>query len=163
MPSPVKLPHATAHSLIVTWLGIYAARTPGTMLLDNATTRLDADNIFQPDAALRRTEGGTSRAGEDGYLDGPPELVVELASSSAAIDLHAKRHVYRRSGVQEYVVWLIREERLLWLALREGEYEPLEPDAEGLIRSRAFAGLRLAVPALLAGDLAAVLAAGAAA
>ena len=40
----------------------------------------------------------------------------------------------------------------------QGKYLPLSPDAEGVIRSRVFPGLHLAVTALLTGDLATVLA-----
>ena len=42
--------------------------------------------------------------------------------------------------------------------LADDEYRRLEPDAAGLIHSTVFPGLRLAVEALLAGDLAKVLA-----
>ena len=29
-------------------------------------------------------------------------------------DLHAKRHVYRRSGVREYIVWRVLEQAVDW-------------------------------------------------
>ncbi len=45
-----------------------------------------------------------------------------------------------------------------WYKLTEGEYLPLQPDEAGVLRSEIFPGLWLPVPALLAGDLAAVLA-----
>ena len=50
-------------------------------------------------------ERGQARIDEDGYVDGAPELVAEIAASSASIDLHAKRNAYRRNWVQEYLVW----------------------------------------------------------
>ena len=50
------------------------------------------------------------------------------------------------------------DRRVEWFTLHEGEYVPLPPDERGAIGSRVFPGLRLAVPALLASDLAAVLA-----
>ena len=59
---------------------------------------------------------------------------------------------------QEYLIWQVLDRRLEWFALREGEYVLLPPDESGAISSLVFPGLRLAVPALLAGDLAAVLA-----
>jgi len=129
-------------------------------LADNATLRLDADNEFQPDALLRLPEraGGASRVSRDDYLEGAPELIVEVASTSASHDLHDKRKVYRRNGVREYLVWLVRERRLLWLVLEDDEYQPLQPGADGLLRSRTFPGLALNGQALLDGDLARVLA-----
>ncbi len=49
---------------------------------------------------------------DDGYLAGPPELIVEVAASSASIDLRDKRRAYCRNGVREYLVWLVAEARL---------------------------------------------------
>ena len=44
MSSPVRITqHAKPDSLIQTWLGYYAARTPGTESATNATERFDAD------------------------------------------------------------------------------------------------------------------------
>ena len=59
------------------------------MACDNATVRLDFDNEPQPDALLRLDEsvGGNSRIGEDDYIEGAPELIVEIASSSVSYDL----------------------------------------------------------------------------
>lgn len=159
--SPVRVEiHGEPHGFIVGWLALYSAATPGVRFADNATVRLDLDNEPQPDALLRIEEaaGGRSRVGEDGYLEGPPELVVEVAASSAAIDRHNKLRVYRRNGVEEYVVWQVLERRVEWFALREGVYEPLPADERGVIHSRRFPGLLLAVPALLDGNLAGVLA-----
>jgi hypothetical protein len=60
--------------------------------------------------------------------------------------------------VREYLIWQIYEQRLDWFYLHEDEYEPLPPDADGITRSRVFPGLYLDTTALLAGDLARVLA-----
>ncbi len=64
--------------------------------------------------------GGRSWVSEDDYVEGAPELIVEVAASSAAIDLHTKREVYQRVGVQEYLAVQIYEQRGDWFALREG-------------------------------------------
>ncbi|MBI1930473.1 Uma2 family endonuclease [Candidatus Poribacteria bacterium] len=82
---------------------------------------------------------------------------TQVAGTSADYDLHEKLEVYRRNGVKEYIVWQTQDERLDWFRLVEGEYAPLMPDAEGAISSQVFPGLRLAVQALLARDLAKVL------
>ena len=161
MPSPVRFAsHGEPHSWILTWLGIYSAFTPGVRVADNATLRLDADNEPQPDALLRiePEAGGSSRLGDDDYLEGAPELIIEVASSSVARDLHEKRRAYLRNGVQEYVVWRVHDGALDWFELEDGNYVPLAPDADGaIVESRVFPGLRLAVDALLAGDMARVL------
>lgn len=156
MPSPVSLVHAEAHSAIQSALGVYAAFTAGVRAADNATVRLDLDNELQPDILLRiaPAAGGRSRVSDDDYIEGPPELVVEIAASSTSIDLHAKLRAYRRNGVQEYVVWRTRDRRIDWFELADGDYRTLPADDAGVVRSRVFPGLRLAVGALLNGDLA---------
>lgn len=161
VPSPLRYRrHGKPHSLIMGWLAAYEAATPGVESADNVTVRLDLDNEPQPDALLRIDEacGGQSRISEDDYVEGAPELIVEIASSSASYDLHDKLRVYRRNSVQEYVVWQTVEQRLDWFSLQAGEYISLLPDESGFICSRIFPGLDLPVASLLAGDLATVLA-----
>ena len=160
MPSPVRAQsHGEPHSHIITWLGVYRAATSGVQLLDNATLRLDLENEPQPDAILRiESEAkGRSRISEGDYLEGAPELIVEVAASSASYDLHDKLRAYRRNGVQEYIVWRVRNKKVDWFQLVNDEYILLMPDADGIVASRVFSGLRLAVSALLAEDLATVL------
>lgn len=157
MSSPLRAKnHGEPHAYIMTWLGVYKAATPGVQVLDNATVRLDADNEPQPDALLR-IEQGQSRISEDDYVEGAPELIVEIAASSASLDLHEKLKVYRRNQVQEYLVWRVYENQFDWFMLREGEYIQLEPNANGIICSQVFSGLWLDKSALLAGNLAKVL------
>lgn len=161
MPSPIHLQkHAEPHGQIVTWLGVYTAGTPGLQLADNATVRLDFENEVQPDAFLRiKSEfGGKAQVTDDDYLEGSPELIVEIAASSAAYDMHDKRRVYARNGVQEYLVAQMYEKRVDWFVLREGVYETLAPDENGILRSQVFPGLWLQPQAFWAGDLAAILA-----
>jgi len=153
--------HGQPHSDIMTWLGVYRAATPRVYSADNTTVRLDFDNEPQPDALLRLDEsvGGNSRISEDDYLEGAPELIVEIASSSASYDLHDKLKVYRRNGVREYLVWLVEDQEFRWYVWREGIYQQLSPDESGILKSPFFLGLWLDVPALLAGEMGQVLSA----
>src|SRR5437667_8278088 len=53
MGSPVRMrSHAGPDSLVNTWLGLYAAHTPGVFAAGNGTVVLDLDNVPQPDAML---------------------------------------------------------------------------------------------------------------
>jgi Uma2 family endonuclease len=159
--SPVRVNrHGQPHSDIIGWLVAYRSVTPGVMVCDNTTVRLDAENEPQPDALLRIDQawGGQSRISEDDYIEGAPELIVEIAASSASYDLHDKRRAYQRNGVREYLVWLTQEQDFRWYVLQEGEYELQSPDELGILRSQVFPGLQLAVTALLAGDMQRVLA-----
>jgi Uma2 family endonuclease len=98
------------------------------------------------------------RVDAQGCLDGPPELAVEVASSSASLDVREKLASYRRAGVREYLPWRTEDEAVDWWVLEQDEYVPLPPDADGLLRSRIFPGLWLDVRAQLAGDRARVFA-----
>jgi Uma2 family endonuclease len=160
MPSAVRNSHSEAHGDVILWLGTYRVATPGVHLGDNATVRLDVDNEVQPDALLRLDHalGGQSHISADDYVEGAPELIAEIAASSASYDLYDKLHVYRRNGVQEYVVWQVYDKRVDWFRLSEGQYVSLTPDAAGVVHSQVFPGLCLAVTALLDGDLTRVLA-----
>ena len=159
MASPVHHKnHGSPHADLLGWLSVYKSLTPGVDSGDNSSDRLDEDSMPQPDGLLRlpSSVGGTSHVAEDGILEGPPELCTEVAASSASYDLHDKLDVYRRHGVQEYLVWLVLEHRFLWFMLESGRYVPIEPDEEGVIRSRVFPGLNLDTDAMLRGDLASV-------
>ena len=152
--------HGQPHASLLTWLGNYTVATPGVALGDAPTVRLDLDNEPQPDAVLliEAQCGGRSRVSEDDYIEGVPELVVEIAASSAAIDLGDKKRAYRRNGIPEYIVWQVFDRKVDWFYLQEGEYLSLPVDADGTIRSRVFPGLWLAVEDLLAGNMVRVLA-----
>ena len=160
MPSPVRAAsHGAANAALAGWLYVYCAATPHVSVLDNATVRLDRDNEPQPDALLRigAAAGGQSTLSADDYVEGAPELVVEVAASSAAYDIHDRRNVYRRCGVLEYIVWRVHDQAVDWFVLVDDRYQPL-PTACGVLESRTFPGLRLASAALLADDGAGVLA-----
>lgn len=156
--SPLRIKsHGEPHAYIMAWLGVYKAATPGVGLADNTTVLIDADNEPQPDALLRIEIGGQSRINQDDYLEGAPELIVEIAASSASYDLHEKLKIYRRNQVQEYLVWRVYDRQFDWFRLKEGEYILLEPNTDEIICSQVFPGLWLAKSALLAGNLAKVL------
>ena len=152
--------HGRPHSRVMTWLGVYQALTPGVDSSDAPTVRLDLDNEPQPDTVLliEPDAGGQTRLSNDGYIEGAPELIAEIAASSAAYDLYDKKTAYLRNGVKEYIIWQVLEQKLDWFILRDGVYESLVADDAGVIRSEVFPGLWLAVSALLAGNMKQVLA-----
>ncbi|MFK0732037.1 MAG: Uma2 family endonuclease [Gloeotrichia echinulata HAB0833] len=159
MPAALRFrSHGQPHAWIIGWLFSYEAMTPGLALGVEPTVRLDVDNEPQPDAVLIiiPEAGGQARLTEDDYIEGAPELVVEIAASSVAIDLHGKKQAYRRNGVKEYIVWQVLEQKLSWFYLEQGEYLELVPD-DGIMRSQVFPGLWLGVSDLLAGNIQQVL------
>src|SRR5262245_7296288 len=158
VPSPLKRQHGTHHLVLGGLFAVYAARTPGIEVGDNATVLLGEDAEPQPDLYLRLLpeSGGQSRTSDDDYIVGAPELIAEIAHSSRAIDLHAKKDAYARYRVQEYVVVTLREGRLRWFDLRAGR--ELEVPADGVLRLRAAPGLWVDTEALFANDHARALA-----
>jgi Uma2 family endonuclease len=159
MASPLRIKsHGKPHAYIMTWLGTYEAVTLGVEVADNTTVIIDDDNEPQPDALLRIEKGGQSQITEDDYVEGAPELIVEIAASSVSYDLHQKLQVYLRHQVQEYLVWRVYDRQFDWFRLNNGEYMQLEPNTNGIICSQIFPGLWLDKAALLAGNLAKVLA-----
>jgi Uma2 family endonuclease len=160
MPSPARYrQHGKPHFHSIGWLGVYSAAIPGVEGSDNATLRLDFENEPQPDALLFLPPeyGGTAWVGEDGYLEGTPELIVEVSASSASYDLNQKKRAYARNGVPEYIVYLAYEQRVIWHVLRDGVYEEQQADDDGVLKSERFPGLWLLPDALLSGDLPRVL------
>jgi Uma2 family endonuclease len=162
--SPVRIRrHAQPESMMGTWVGVYASKHPDLICGHNGSAYLEDDRV-QPDVFLARdaAHGGQAVLGDDeeddDYLHSAPEMAIEIAASSASYDLHDKKDVYARNGVQEYIVWQIYEQRIDWWRLRRGKYVSLKPDDRGVIHSEVFPGLRLNVTAMLAGDMAAALA-----
>ena len=71
---------------------------------DSVDTKLDTGNVYAPDVWWVSED---HRPGRDAqYLDGPPDLAVEVRSPSTwRFDVGVKRETYERSGLPE--LWLI--------------------------------------------------------
>lgn len=151
--------HAEPDAHVATWLGYYKSATPSVRVGSNASIRLDLENEPQPDGVLLidPTCGGQARLSPDHYIEGSPELVVEVSASTVSIDLNTKLRVYRRNGVREYLVWRVNDAAFDWFELRQGQYERLAADTDGIIRSVQFPGLWLDTRAMIGGDLRTVL------
>ncbi len=159
MASPVRHNmHGVPHADLISWAALYRAGTPGVLGGADATVRLDLDNEPQPDVYLLidPARGGSAKIDEDDYINGAPEFVAEVAASTVSHDLGPKLNAYRRNGVGEYLVWRVQDAAIDWFVLREGRFDRLLPDADGVTRSVVFPGLWLDTVALLAGDLARV-------
>lgn len=159
MASPVSTGrHGNPHLRIGTWLGSYELATPGVLGADNSSIFVDDNNEFQPDLFLILPPRLTTRSRMvDDYVVGVPDWVGEVAASSVSYDFGQKMSVYARHGVPEYVVWRVLDNVIDWFVLRNGNYEPLQPDAEGIFKSEIFPGLWLDPVALLGKDTARIL------
>ncbi|OAI51823.1 hypothetical protein AYO44_04895 [Planctomycetaceae bacterium SCGC AG-212-F19] len=146
--------HGRMTARLLHWLGIYDQLTPGVEALARTTILLGEFSEPEPDACLlvRPERGGTARENADGYLQGPPELIVEVASSTESLDLHAKKRDYETAGVPEYIVVALRQQRVFWFVLRGGSYQEITAETDGILRSGIFPGLWLDPAALLRED-----------
>ncbi len=152
IPAPQHWQAAAAGAHLCGWLGFYRAHTRGTRCGAYPHLRLPGDNMPQPDAILL-LPSHVGRADFDcGYVARGPELIAETSP-----DTEAKRRLYQTNGVREYLIWRVLDNAIDWFILRGTQYEPLAPGPDGVIRSEVLPGLWLAVPAMLAGDLAHVL------
>ena len=126
---------------------------PELAVYPNVTLLLDAENAVQPDSILCTAPRAGSHVylNAKGYLCGSPELVCEITASTASVDIHEKLRAYRRNGIQEYLVWLTEEKKVLWFQLVDQAYVPKMPKA-GKLSSTIFPGLVLDVKALLKMD-----------
>jgi Uma2 family endonuclease len=152
--SPQKRRHGRWQARGMRWLDEYEEATPGTELLVNPTIILGPESESEPDSCLiiLPEHGGQTWEDEDGYLNGAPELVAEVAWASESIDLHGKKIDYEKAGVREYLVVALRQQHIFWFVRRRGRFRDLAAGADGVIRSEVFPGLWLDPAALLRRD-----------
>jgi Uma2 family endonuclease len=150
--SPLYPPHGKPHLLLGLVVGTYEGRTPGVDASDNTTIFLGDEGEPQPDLYLRILPeyGGQSLTGDKECVVGAPELIIEVANSTRAIDLHAKKKDYARYGVREYLVHCVSEREFRWFDLAGGT--ELQSDAAGIFRIKNFPGMWINGPAVLSRD-----------
>jgi Uma2 family endonuclease len=156
MMAPAGFEHGSSEFHTCGILYWYAAKTPGVVGVSGATVLLGEHSEPEPDAALliMPEYGGQTtlkRVKNKHYIQGPPELVLEVSHSTVGIDLHAKREDYRVAGVLEYVVVCLEERAVRWFDLPSDA--ELKLDRQGVLNSRVFPGLWIHTKALLARDL----------
>ena len=107
MASPVRTTvHAQPLATLTAWLGLYVAKHPDLLWGTDGTVVLNDDHTVQPDLFLMLPpeRGGRARL-VDGYVHGAPELVIEVAASTASLDANAKAAAYAAAGVGEYLLF----------------------------------------------------------
>ena len=150
--SPLRRRHSTHHNRLGMVFSLYEMNTPGIEAGDNATVILGQESEPQPDLYLRLLPefGGQSTTDSNDYVQGPPELLAEIAHSSRSIDLHAKRADYASHGVREYVVVSLADRRCFWFDLSASR--ELQVPSDGIIRIQSFPGLWIDSEALFSAD-----------
>jgi Uma2 family endonuclease len=109
----------------------------------------DDENVLQPDLLILLAER-TMQIGEKS-VEGPPSLVVEIASpSTIADDRGRKRRIYARNGVPEY--WLVEptaRQATVYSDPANGRYRR-EQSSTDIVVSATIPGLSIALAELFA-------------
>lgn len=161
MMAPAGFEHGKSGFDVCMVLGHYEAATPGVVGVSGATIILGDSSEPEPDAALLIMPefGGQTRLKKiknKQYIEGAPELVLEVSHSTVAIDLHAKRNDYLHAGVLEFVVVCLDEQLIRWFDLPNDNM--LAVDRQGILKSYAFPGLWIDTKALVRRDAARLIA-----
>lgn len=152
MMAPAGFEHGRSGYDITGIFWAYERDTPGVVGATGPTVILGDTSEPEPDLVLMIApdHGGRTRLKQINhkhYIEGPPELVVEVAHSTVSFDLNAKRKDYLRGGVLEYIVICLPEPSVKWFDLQQDDELPLGEN--GVLRSKAFPGLWIDTLALL--------------
>jgi Uma2 family endonuclease len=123
--SPQRIPHGKYTSRLASVLSFYEMQTPGVENTVDSTVIL-------------------------GDKSEPRQMVIEIAHSTVAIDLHEKKSDYEQAQIGEYVVICVEEKKVYWFDSVSRRTKKLPSD--GVLRSRMFPGLWIDCPALFAYD-----------
>ena len=147
----VYLPHTTP--LMGGWPVGSATTRPDCDGGVEGTWVMGRDDTPSPDVDLRILPEYGSQSRVDGeYGARAPEVVIEVAVTSQGRDLGPKSRLYERTGGREYIVAVGPTKQLIWRERVDGKFQPIEPDADGIPRSRCLPGLWLDPAALWSQD-----------
>ena len=145
--SPASYSHERLFVFLMTVLNTFVRKHGlGVVLGSRTAVRLGIPGeVYEPDLCFIRRE----RTGliTSTYVDGPPDLAIEILSRSTLHDDRVvKKAVYEHAGVSEY--WVIHPDRFLteFYRLTGLSYQLVLADDDGIYRSEAVPGfwLRLA-------------------
>jgi Uma2 family endonuclease len=106
-------------------------------------------DVVEPDLVVIRRDRSHLYRGST--FDGPPDIVVEVLSpSNHSYDEVEKLRLYQAKGVPEYWIGGPMTPGFRMFALRDGQYAPVEPDADGRFHSTVVPSLVVDPAALLA-------------
>lgn len=130
-PSP-SIPHQRVVGRFFRYLSHYVEDAGLGIVLEAPTdVELSPKNVFQPDVFVILNAG--LKKVKESHVVGAPDLVVEVASPSTAIDdRNRKYHIYAQAGIPEYWIADPATKTVEVLILEGGEYQSL-----GIFRGKA--------------------------
>ena len=123
------MPTATKdHQFLMRWICrpiedyLYGFDFPPAEVHHDITTILSAElqRAVEPDLVV--ILAGRDDIGGARWVEGVPDIVIEILSSDRNRDLVRKRQLYAEAGVREYWIFDPRSDTVLPLELRDGEY-----------------------------------------
>lgn len=149
-PAP-SIRHQRVVTEILWRLRSHQERHGGIALAAPAAVRLSDRDVLEPDV-LFVADDHAGRVG-DRYIEGPPDLVVEVSSpSTRRLDLVRKRRVYERFTVAEYWFVDLAADRIEAYVLRDGRYgAPTLAERGAQLRSASLEGFAVTVNDVIAG------------
>ena len=116
------------HQFLMFWIRYYfevylnGFASPPAEVHHDITTILSPELQRAVEPAIVVTVAGRDDVSGTIYVEGVPDLVVEILSSDRNHDLVFKRRIYAKAGVREYWIFDPRNDTVLTLELRDGEY-----------------------------------------
>ena len=151
--TPASVPkHQRMSSRLQRWFGNFVTECElGEIISAPCDVKLAEHDIVQPDLLVIARE--RLHIIGDKYIDGAPDLVVEILSpTTRRSDRTRKAELYAKAGVREY--WLAdpdaRALTVFRLVLVDSRYEPIEPEGR-VVRSTVLPGFAVDADALFAG------------
>ena len=134
MHSPVSVRHADLLNFLDGLLRLYIDRHElGRLYREAVAVKLSGRNVFLPDLAFYAA--GREKAARETYLEGAPDLVVEVLSPRTADrDVGPKFAEYEQHGVREY--WILDPKTLAHRFYRRekvADAGPNDPGGEELV------------------------------
>lgn len=141
-------PESLEHNELLCWLTVVLGqfileRKLGRLTVNKVAFRLSDSTAPEPDLAFVASER-LDRL-KRGYVDGPPDLAIEIISpESADRDYEVKRNRYEEAGVREY--WIIDplDSSVVFLVHEGGSFVEKFP-LDHIYESSVLTGLRLDV------------------
>jgi Uma2 family endonuclease len=144
----VASPENSEHNDLLLWLGtilrpFIEERQLGRLTINKVAYRLSDRSAPEPDLGFVASD--RLDCIKPGYVDGPPDLAVEIVSpESADRDYESKRVRYEAHGVREY--WIIDPlEHATTFLIREGDAFVERPPRDHIYESRILPGFSLDV------------------
>ena len=116
------------HQFLMFWIRYYfevylnGFEIPPAEVHHDLTTILSRELQRAPEPDLVVVLSGRTDIGGVSYVEGVPDIVVEILSTDRSHDLVFKRRIYAEAGVREYWIFDPSNDTVLPLELQDGEY-----------------------------------------